>query len=135
MGFHFVGIEIGCMLYSMQLPVAALYTRMSNTRLCELATRQRGRFGAGRIKWSTSAGKVPGILRSGKPVMRAVNLEHGIAKCACVPSRESGLVSIIGPIAATSPRRRCRGKPAAFGAGLTFRPAAARSAAIVRLPE
>ncbi len=32
MGFHFVGIEVGCMLYSSQLPVAALYTRMSNTR-------------------------------------------------------------------------------------------------------
>ncbi|OTP66605.1 Lipid A biosynthesis lauroyl acyltransferase [Caballeronia sordidicola] len=44
MGFHFVGIEVGCMLYSSQLPVAALYTPMSNKRLCELAKRQRGRF-------------------------------------------------------------------------------------------
>lgn len=85
MGFHFVGIEIGCMLYSMQLPVAALYTRMSNTRMCDLAKRQRGRFGAEMIERSTSARKVLGILRSGKPVMLAADMDHGIENSVFVP--------------------------------------------------
>lgn len=69
MGFHFVGIEVGCMLYSTQLPVASLYTRMSSTGLCDLARRQRGRFGAEMIERATSARKIVGLLRSGKPVM------------------------------------------------------------------
>lgn len=85
MGFHFVGIEIGCMLYSMQLPVAALYTRMSNARLCGLAKQQRGRFGAEMIERSSSAKKVLGILRSGKPVMLAADMDHGIENSVFVP--------------------------------------------------
>jgi KDO2-lipid IV(A) lauroyltransferase len=85
MGFHFVGIEVGCMLYSMQLPVAALYTRMSNTRMCDLAKRQRGRFGAEMIERSTSARKVLSILRSGKPVMLAADMDHGIENSVFAP--------------------------------------------------
>jgi KDO2-lipid IV(A) lauroyltransferase len=77
MGFHFVGIEVGCMLYSSQLPVAALYTRMSNTRLCELAKRQRGRFGANMIERSSSAKHIVKLLRSGTPVMLAADMDHG----------------------------------------------------------
>lgn len=85
MGFHFVGIEIGCMLYSMQLPVAALYTRMSNKRLCGLAARQRGRFGAEMIERGTSARKVLSILRKGKPVMLAADMDHGVDNSVFVP--------------------------------------------------
>lgn len=85
MGFHFVGIEVGCMLYSMQWPVAALYTRMSNPRLCELARRQRGRFGAQMIERATSARKVLSILRSGKPVMLAADMDYGIDNSVFVP--------------------------------------------------
>ncbi|MGN6808302.1 MAG: lipid A biosynthesis lauroyl acyltransferase [Trinickia sp.] len=85
MGFHFVGIEVGCMLYSMQLPVAALYTRMSNTRMCDLAKRQRGRFGAEMIERSTSARRVLSILRSGKPVMLAADMDHGIENSVFAP--------------------------------------------------
>jgi Kdo2-lipid IVA lauroyltransferase/acyltransferase len=85
MGFHFVGIEVGCMRYSMQLPVAAVYTRMSNTRLCDLAKRQRGRFGAEMIERATSARKVLGILRAGKPVMLAADMDHGIDNSVFVP--------------------------------------------------
>jgi KDO2-lipid IV(A) lauroyltransferase len=77
MGFHFVGIEVGCMLYSSRLPVAALYTRMSNPRLCELARRQRGRFGADMIERSASARHVVKLLRSGTPVMLAADMDHG----------------------------------------------------------
>ncbi|WP_133646060.1 lipid A biosynthesis lauroyl acyltransferase [Paraburkholderia flava] len=85
MGFHFVGIEVGCMLYSTQLPVAALYTRMSNTRMCDLAKQQRGRFGAEMIERSTSARKIVGILRSGKPVMLAADMDHGVENSVFVP--------------------------------------------------
>ena len=85
LGFHFVGIEIGCMLYSMQLPVASLYTRMSNQRLCDLAQRQRGRFGAEMIERATSARKIVGLLRSGKPVMLAADMDHGIDNSVFIP--------------------------------------------------
>lgn len=85
MGFHFVGIEVGCMRYSMQLPVASLFTPMSNRRLCDLARRQRGRFGAEMIERATSARKVIGILRSGKPVMLAADMDHGIENSVFVP--------------------------------------------------
>jgi KDO2-lipid IV(A) lauroyltransferase len=85
MGFHFVGIEVGCMRYSLQLPVAALYTHMSNTRLCDLAKRQRGRFGAEMIERSTSARKIMRYLREGKPVMLAADMDHGIENSVFVP--------------------------------------------------
>jgi KDO2-lipid IV(A) lauroyltransferase len=78
MGFHFVAIEVGCILYSTSLPAASLYTRMSNARLCDLAKRQRGRFGAEMIERSTSARKIVGLLRSGKPVMLAADMDHGV---------------------------------------------------------
>ena len=41
MGFHYVSIEVGCILYSTRSPAASLYTRMSNARLCDL-TRCHG---------------------------------------------------------------------------------------------
>ncbi|WP_027796080.1 lipid A biosynthesis lauroyl acyltransferase [Paraburkholderia acidipaludis] len=85
MGFHFVGIEVGCMLYSTRYPVASLYTRMSNTVLCDLARRQRGRFGAEMIERATSARKIVGLLRSGKPVMLAADMDHGVDGSVFVP--------------------------------------------------
>ncbi|SAK48251.1 lipid A biosynthesis lauroyl acyltransferase [Caballeronia ptereochthonis] len=85
MGFHFVAIEVGCILYSTRLPAASLYTRMSNARLCDLARRQRGRFGAEMIERSTSARKIVGLLRAGKPVMLAADMDHGIDNSVFVP--------------------------------------------------
>ncbi|CDY73815.1 Lipid A biosynthesis lauroyl acyltransferase [Caballeronia glathei] len=85
MGFHFVAIEVGCILYSTHLPAASLYTRMSNARLCDLAKRQRGRFGAEMIERSTSARKIVGLLRSGKPVMLAADMDHGVDNSVFVP--------------------------------------------------
>jgi KDO2-lipid IV(A) lauroyltransferase len=85
MGFHFVAIEVGCILFSTRLPAASLYTRMSNTRLCDLAKRQRGRFGAEMIERSTSARKIVALLRSGKPVMLAADMDHGIDNSVFVP--------------------------------------------------
>jgi KDO2-lipid IV(A) lauroyltransferase len=85
MGFHFVGIEVGCMLYSTHLPVASLYTRMSSAALCDLAKRQRGRFGAEMIERATSAKKIVGLLRSGKPVMLAADMDQGVENSVFVP--------------------------------------------------
>jgi KDO2-lipid IV(A) lauroyltransferase len=85
MGFHFVAIEVGCILFSTRLPAASLYSRMSNARLCDLARRQRGRFGAEMIERSTSARKIVGLLRSGKPVMLAADMDHGIDNSVFVP--------------------------------------------------
>jgi Kdo2-lipid IVA lauroyltransferase/acyltransferase len=85
MAFHFVGIEIGCMRYSLQLPVAALYMHMSNKSLCDLARRQRGRFGAEMIERSTSARKIVRFLHEGKSVMLAADMDHGIDNSVFVP--------------------------------------------------
>lgn len=85
MGFHFVGIEVGCMLYSASFPVASLYTRMSSPGICELARRQRGRFGANMIERGTSARKVVGLLRSGTPVMLAADMDQGVDNSVFVP--------------------------------------------------
>ncbi|MDR3099142.1 MAG: lipid A biosynthesis lauroyl acyltransferase [Paraburkholderia sp.] len=85
LGFHFVSVEVGCILYSTELPAASLYTRMSNERLCNLAKRQRGRFGAEMIERSTSARKIVALLRSGVPVMLAADMDHGIQNSVFVP--------------------------------------------------
>lgn len=85
LGFHFVSVEVGCILYSTQLPAASLYTRMSNARMCDLAKRQRGRFGAEMVERSTSARKIVGLLRSGIPVMLAADMDHGIQNSVFVP--------------------------------------------------
>jgi Kdo2-lipid IVA lauroyltransferase/acyltransferase len=85
MGFHFVGVEAGCMLYSTLLPVASLYTRMSSRALCNLARRQRGRFGAEMIERATSARKIVKVLRSGKPVMLAADMDQGVDNSVFVP--------------------------------------------------
>ncbi|WP_168788751.1 lipid A biosynthesis lauroyl acyltransferase [Paraburkholderia aromaticivorans] len=85
MGFHFVGIEIGCLIYSLKMPAASLYTHMSNTHLCDLARRQRGRFGAEMIERSTSARKIVRLLREGKPVMLAADMDHGVENSVFVP--------------------------------------------------
>jgi Kdo2-lipid IVA lauroyltransferase/acyltransferase len=85
LGFHFVGVEIGCLLYSLKMPAASLYTHMSNTRLCDLAKRQRGRFGAEMIERSTSARKIVRLLQDGTPVMLAADMDHGIDNSVFVP--------------------------------------------------
>jgi KDO2-lipid IV(A) lauroyltransferase len=78
LGFHFVAIEVGCMMYSTDRPIAALYTRMSNSRLCEVVKGARGRFGAEMIERGASARQVIGLLRTGMPVMLAADMDHGM---------------------------------------------------------
>lgn len=85
MGFHFVAIEVGCMLYSTKLPVTALYTPMTDKLLSALALRQRGRFGADMVLRSDSARKVVTQLRAGQPVMLAADMDFGIDNSVFVP--------------------------------------------------
>ncbi len=85
MGFHFVAIEVGCMLYSTKLPITALYTPMSDKRLCALAVRQRGRFGADMVLRSDSARKVVTQLRAGQSVMLAADMDFGVDNSVFVP--------------------------------------------------
>lgn len=42
MGVHFVGIEVDCVRYSSRLPVVAIYTWMSNARVCVSSQRAEG---------------------------------------------------------------------------------------------
>lgn len=85
MGFHFVGIEAGCMMYSMNFPIAALYMHMSSQRFEKMAKEQRGRFGAQMISRSSSARKIVKLLRSGMPVMLAADMDHGVENSVFVP--------------------------------------------------
>ena len=85
MGFHFVAIEVGCMLYSTRFPVTALYTPMSDKRLCALAARQRGRFGASMMLRSNSARTVVAQLRTGQSVMLAADMDFGVDNSVFAP--------------------------------------------------
>jgi len=85
MGFHFVAIEVGCMLYSTRFPVTALYTPMSDKRLCALAARRRGRFGASMMLRSNSARSVVARLRTGQSVMLAADMDFGVDNSVFVP--------------------------------------------------
>lgn len=85
MGFHFVAIEVGCMLYSTRFPVTALYTPMSDKRLCALAARQRGRFGASMMLRSNSARSVISELRAGQSVMLAADMDFGVDNSVFAP--------------------------------------------------
>lgn len=85
MGFHFVAIEVGCMLYSTRFPITALYTPMSDKRLCALAARQRGRFGASMMLRSDSARAVVAQLRTGQSVMLAADMDFGVDNSVFAP--------------------------------------------------
>lgn len=85
MGFHFVAIEVGCMLYSTRFPITALYTPMSDQRLCGLAVRQRGRFGADMVPRADSARAVVQQLRAGHSVMLAADMDFGVDNSVFAP--------------------------------------------------
>ncbi|TAL92869.1 MAG: lipid A biosynthesis lauroyl acyltransferase [Paraburkholderia sp.] len=84
-GFHFVGIEAGCMMYSTRHPVASLYTPMSNAMFDAMALRQRGRFGTEMIPRSNSVRQALRALRAGKPVMLAADMDFGLRDSVFVP--------------------------------------------------
>jgi Kdo2-lipid IVA lauroyltransferase/acyltransferase len=84
-GFHFVGIEAGCMMYSTRHPVASLYTPMSNVLFDAMAKRQRARFGTEMIPRSDSVRRALRVLREGKPVMLAADMDFGLRDSVFVP--------------------------------------------------
>ena len=85
MGFHFVGIEAGCMFYSTEYPVTSLYTRMKNQALETIARTQRERFGAVMVPRNDSAKRVIQSLRRGVPVMLAADMDFGLKDSVFVP--------------------------------------------------
>jgi KDO2-lipid IV(A) lauroyltransferase len=84
-GFHFVGIEAGCMMYSTRHPVASLYTPMSNALMDAMARRQRARFGTEMIPRGDSVRRALRVLRDGKPVMLAADMDFGLRDSVFVP--------------------------------------------------
>jgi hypothetical protein len=62
-----------------------LYTPMSNVLFDEMAKRQRGRFGTEMIPRSDSVRRALRVLRGGKPVMLAADMDFGLRDSVFVP--------------------------------------------------
>src|SRR5690606_18340735 len=77
LGFHFAAIEAVCMTYSALHPVASIYTPMSDQTTDGLALKQRARFGTEMLARHSSARNTLKILRSGKPIMLAADMDFG----------------------------------------------------------
>lgn len=93
LGFHFAAIEAGCMMYSTLHPVASIYTPMSDGTTDGLALKQRSRFGTEMVPRHSSARNTLRILRSGKPIMLAADMDFGL--------RDSVFASFFGVQACT----------------------------------
>lgn len=85
LGFHFAAIEAGCMMYSILHPVASIYTPMSDGTTDNLALRQRSRFGTEMVPRHSSARNTLRILRSGKPIMLAADMDFGLRDSVFAP--------------------------------------------------
>ena len=93
LGFHFAAIEAVCMYYSILHPVASLYTPMSDKTINDISIRQRSRFGTEMVPRNSSARNTLRILRSGKPIMLAADMDFGL--------RDSVFASFFGVQACT----------------------------------
>lgn len=85
LGFHFVGIEAGCVSYSALHPVASVYTPMSSLMTDQIALQQRARFGVKMISRHGSAREVLKVLKTGQPVMLAADMDFGLRDSVFVP--------------------------------------------------
>lgn len=85
LGFHFVGIEAGCVSYSTLHPVASVYTPMSSIMTNQIALQQRARFGVEMISRNDSAREILKVLKTGKPVMLASDMDFGLRNSVFVP--------------------------------------------------
>lgn len=85
LAFHFAGIEAGCVSYSMRHPVASVYTPMSSTPADQIALSRRSRFGVEMISRKGSARKILKVLKTGKPVMLAADMDFGLRDSVFVP--------------------------------------------------
>ncbi|MER1967314.1 lipid A biosynthesis lauroyl acyltransferase [Castellaniella sp. GW247-6E4] len=85
LGFHFVGIEAACMYYSIRHPVASIYTPMSDEVTDAISKGQRARFGTTMIPRHGSARNILDVLKSGKPIMLAADMDFGLRDSVFVP--------------------------------------------------
>lgn len=85
LGFHFAAIEAGCMYYSIHHEVASLYTPMSNRAAENISRTQRSRFGTEMIPRGSSARQTLSVLKSGKPIMLAADMDFGLRDSVFVP--------------------------------------------------
>ena len=85
LGFHFAAIEAGCMFYSTLHPVASIYTPMSDQVTDGIACRQRSRFGTEMIPRNGSGREILKVLKSGKPIMLAADMDFGLRDSVFVP--------------------------------------------------
>jgi len=85
LGFHFAAIEAVCMYYSTLHPVASIYTPMSDQSTDSLALKQRARFGTEMVPRHASARSTLRILRSGKPIMLAADMDFGLRDSVFAP--------------------------------------------------
>lgn len=85
LGFHFAAIEAGCMYYSIHHDVASLYTPMSNKASESIALAQRSRFGTVMLPRGSSARHTLGILKTGKPIMLAADMDFGLRDSVFAP--------------------------------------------------
>jgi len=85
LGFHFAAIEAVCMYYSILHPVASVYTPMSDQTTDQLALKQRSRFGTEMVSRHASARSTLRILRSGKPIMLAADMDFGLRDSVFAP--------------------------------------------------
>ncbi len=85
LGFHFTAIEAGCMYYSILHPVASVYTPMSDQSTEDISREQRGRFGTEMIARNGSAREILNVLKSGKPIMLAADMDFGLRDSVFVP--------------------------------------------------
>lgn len=85
LGFHFAGIEAGSMAYSIRHPVASVYTPMSDPPTDLISRIQRARFGSKMIPRNHSAREVLKVLKSGKPLMLAADMDFGLRDSVFVP--------------------------------------------------
>ena len=85
LGFHFAAIEAGCMYYSIHHDVASLYTPMSNKAVENIARTQRSRFGTVMLARGSSARQTLSILKTGKPIMLAADMDFGLRDSVFVP--------------------------------------------------
>lgn len=85
LAFHFAGIEAGCMAYAVRHPVASVYTPMSSAMTNQIALEQRGRFGVEMVARGGSARQILRILKTGKPIMLAADMDFGLRDSVFVP--------------------------------------------------
>lgn len=85
MGFHFAAIEAACMVYSSMHPVASIYTPMSSPVAEQISLAQRSRFGTEMIARGGSAREILRVLKSGKPIMLAADMDFGPRDSVFVP--------------------------------------------------